>query len=190
MRTFIAISLPEGIKNTLARLQDELRSSNADVKWVEPANIHLTLKFLGEVSEDNMSKVRQILSDTVRQNSAFQLTLNSLGSFPKIESPRVIWAGVAQGDKEIQTIVKELEERLDKLGFPREDKPFSSHITLGRTRSGLNQRALAAKLAQLKDYFTKNTAGFTVKEVTLYKSTLTPNGPIYETLAEESLKTT
>jgi len=190
MRTFIAIALPKEIKDSLAKLQEELRSSGADVKWVEPANIHLTLKFIGEITEELLEKFRDVLIKISQDMPAFKADITSVGAFPKIESPRVIWAGLSQGDKETKMIVKRLEEKLNKLGIPKEDRLFSSHITLGRTRSGLNQKALVEKIAQLKDYFTKNTAGFTVKKISLYKSTLTPQGPIYEALLDASLKTT
>jgi len=189
MRTFIAIELPQEIKDFLSRLQGELKASRADVKWVEPKNIHLTLKFLGEIDEKKLEKVSEIMQETVKEKDKFQMRISSLGAFPKIDSPRVIWVGVALGDKEVKAIAEDLEEKISKIGIPREARPFSSHITIGRAKSSLNRQELVQDLKNKADLGGKNL-DFYVTKITLFQSTLTPKGPVYEALKEISLKTT
>ncbi|MFH1678513.1 MAG: RNA 2',3'-cyclic phosphodiesterase, partial [Candidatus Omnitrophota bacterium] len=98
MRTFIAIELPEEIKNILGEIQDKLKQTRADVKWVQPQNIHLTLKFLGEINEDLVKKIASALNEIAQENSSFNLRLYELGAFPKIKYPRVIWIGAANNE--------------------------------------------------------------------------------------------
>lgn len=189
MQTFIAIELPQEIKDSLAQLQTELKSTNADVKWVAPQNIHLTLKFLGGIDDKQLEKIIHIIDDVSKEKDKFQITVSSLGAFPEIDSPRVIWIGIDSGDKQVKEITKELEEKIEKIGIPKEDRPFSSHITIGRTRSSLNRQELVRYLKNKADLGGKKL-DFYVTKITLFKSTLTPKGPIYETLKETSLKTT
>jgi len=189
MRTFIAIELPEEIKGYLRRLQDDLKATQADVKWVAPENIHLTLKFLGEVDDRKLDKIIEIIYETAKEKNKFQIRISSLGAFPKIDSPRVIWVGIDAGDKETKGISEELEERIAKIGIPKEDRPFSSHITIGRTRSSLNREKLVRDLKNRAELGAEKLE-FYVTKITLFKSTLTPRGPIYEVLKEANLKTT
>jgi len=184
MRTFIAITLPEDIRDSLEKVQKQLKTSQADVKWVEPKNIHLTLKFLGEIDNSQLEKIIAILGDTAKNQAAFLCRISSVGAFPRDNSPRVIWAGIDLGDEEIKQIAKRLETNLLGLGFPPEDKPFSSHITLGRTKSSLNRDSLVKGLLDLQKKAEKETIAFSVNKITLFKSTLTPLGPIYEPLKE------
>ncbi|MDI6758152.1 MAG: RNA 2',3'-cyclic phosphodiesterase [Candidatus Omnitrophota bacterium] len=190
MRTFIAIELPKEVRDTLSQLQEELKKTKADVKWVSPENIHLTLKFLGERNEKKINQIAQILEEIAKDKISFTTSISNIGAFPKIDFPRVLWVGIDKGDKEIKEIVKELEEKIARLGIPKEDKPFSSHITLGRTRSTLNRQELVQGLNTLSENFPKETSlEFSITKLTFFKSTLTPGGPIYETLKEIILKT-
>lgn len=186
MRTFIAIELPKEIKNYLAQIQDDLRATGADVKWVEPGNIHLTLKFLGDRDDKKVKQISCLLDEITKDTTTYQIKIFSVGVFPKIETPRVIWAGISDGDSETKIIAKQLEEEIARLGIPKEDRPFSSHITLGRTRSGLNLDKLSGKLTSMAGKITPQV--FRVDKITLFKSTLTPKGPVYEALKEVKLK--
>ncbi|MCM8795890.1 MAG: RNA 2',3'-cyclic phosphodiesterase [Candidatus Omnitrophica bacterium] len=190
MRTFIAIELPKEIKETLGLLQEELKKSGADVKWVSPSNIHLTLKFLGEIDAKKLNKLNEILENVALKQSPFSLGIKGIGVFPNLNSPRVIWVGVEKGDEETKRIAAILEEEIAKIGIPKERRPYSTHITLGRLRSGVNRMKLLEQLNYLKDKSEKINLEFTVKKITLLKSTLTPQGPIYEILKEANLKTT
>jgi 2'-5' RNA ligase len=187
MRTFIAIELPQQIKEALAGIQNKLKESGADVKWVEPNNIHLTLKFLGEINDGQLEKLTEIIEDAAKDKQSFEVNISSIGAFPKIDYPRVIWVGIDKGDRETKAIAKELEDRIQKIGIPKEDRAFSSHITIARTRSTLNRDKLVQGLKALSQDFGRENWEFTVTKITLFKSTLTPNGPIYEVLKEARL---
>ncbi len=182
MRAFIAIELPREIKDTLARLQAKLKTAGADVKWVEPNNIHLTLKFLGEITEEAKDQVCLALEKISGSKKPFDIVISSMGAFPNPGSPRVIWAAVAAGDPEIKTIAREIETCLEEIGIAKETREFSSHITLGRTRSAKNRQELS-KLLEVQAG-KKFEYRFPAAKITLFKSTLTPRGPIYETIKE------
>jgi 2'-5' RNA ligase len=188
MRAFIAIELPEEIKKTLSGLQDKLRPSGADVKWVAPENIHLTLKFLGEITEDKSKEITGEIENIAGDTKAFFISLSSPGAFPNVNSPRVIWIGIDKGDLETKKIANRLEEKISELGIPREDKEFSSHVTIGRVKSALNRDKLVNTLkAVIPDF--QNGPEFPVTKITLFKSTLMPKGPFYEAIKEVNLKT-
>lgn len=189
MRLFIAIRLPEKIKDYLAGLQDKLKAAQAQVRWVHPENIHLTLKFLGETNEQTAEEIFKIMADTVKDKKFFKAGINSLGAFPKIDFPRVIWAGIGAGKEETEKIARELEERIAQLGIPKENKPFSCHITIGRVKSGLNQPKLSDELKKLMQSLNQEGLDFDVEKITLFKSTLTPKGPVYQALKETNLRT-
>ena len=185
MRTFIAIELGKPVKDALSRLQSELNKSEADVKWVFPENIHLTLKFLGEVKEEKIPKIIQSLKKIAHTVNSFRAEINTIGAFPNAKSPRVIWVGIEQGKENLLQLAELIEDGAVKLGFPREERKFSAHITIGRVRSPKSKAALLQTMEQLQF----DPLSQTIKSIALFKSTLTPKGPIYEKLSEESLKT-
>lgn len=189
MRAFIAIELPKEIKTILTKTQEKLKSSEADIKWVEPENIHLTLKFLGEINEEQLNKITKIITNIASSKEPFHINLSCIGAFPDIKYPRVIWAGSDKSEFELKTIVKELENKIQKIGIPKEGRAFSSHITLGRVRSGLNKDKLKQKLEELsKVAIAGETAEFEANKITLFKSTITSKGPVYEAIHRASLK--
>lgn len=189
MRSFIAIELPKDIRENLHAIQKQLRLTGADVKWVQPENIHLTLKFLGEINEELLNKITNILDDIGKENKAYPIRVNSLGAFPRLSSPRVVWVGIDQGNEETQKIAQGLEERIALLGIPKEDRPFSTHITIGRTKSSLNLDKLVKELNNIKEGVFQKNPEFQAGKITLFKSSLTPKGPLYEVLHEANLTT-
>jgi 2'-5' RNA ligase len=191
MRAFIAISLPKEIRDFLSNIQNQLKSCGADVRWVQPQNIHLTLKFLGEINEGQLNKINVIIEEVTKKLPPFTISINSIGAFPRTSSPKVIWAGIQKGDSKVKIIANELEERIADadIGIPKEEKTFSSHITIGRKRSSLKIDKLIDGLRKM-DLFTKEQGQeFLTSKITLFKSTLTPKGPNYESLKEANLKT-
>ena len=190
MRAFIAIELPEGIKNTLSRLQDKLKQCGADVKWVEPNNIHLTLKFLGEIEEAKLEKINQIIQETAKNKPKYSITLSGLGVFPDVNHPKIIWVGIEDKNSETKLIAEELEEKLQTLNIPKEERRFLGHITIGRVKSWMNKDKLTEKLSALRIEFAKEENCFIAEKITLFKSSLKPNGPVYEALKEVTLNTT
>ncbi len=190
MRTFIAIELSDEIRNFLAGLQEKLKTSGADVKWVKPGNIHLTLKFLGEIDDKKLNEIIQILQEITKDKEPFYIRPYSLGAFPRIESPRVIWIGIDKGDEQVKQIAQALDEKIQKIGVPAEGRKFSSHITIGRIRSSLNRQNLIKILNNYAHNLGGQAPKLFVDKIILFKSTLTPPGPIYEILHTANLKTT
>ena len=186
MRLFIAIELPQEIREELARIQSHLKYSAADVKWVEKENIHLTLKFLGEVQEEKIEKIRSVLDGIAGGARPFKLSLKDIGAFPKIEYPRVIWVGLDKGTAESEGLAAKLDEELSKIGFEKEARPFSVHLTIGRVRSSKNKDALKKTIASYS-LQPAPPAPQEVNSIILFKSTLTQKGPIYSKLHESRL---
>lgn len=188
MRAFIAIKLPKEVKAHLGNLQEKLKSARADVKWIAPENMHLTLKFLGEIDNSQLEKIAEILEDTANNKKPFNIRISSIGAFPKLDFPRIIWVGIDKGDKETGEIARELEEKVSLLGIPKEKRAFACHLTIARTRSNLNQSALVKILKDREKDFSGEVPEFAATKITLFKSTLTPKGPIYEELKEANFR--
>lgn len=191
MRAFIAIELSDEIKNTLAQIQSHLKYTGADIKWVTPGNIHLTLKFLGEITEEKCEKVKAALDEIAKSNAPFEISLKDIGAFPKIDYPRVVWVGLDKGVIESTELAAKVDETLSKIGFQKETRPFAAHLTIGRVRSAKNKEALKEKAASYPAHETKGGAGKSqvtgsqsISSVILFHSKLTPTGSIYTKLHE------
>ena len=190
MRAFIAIEIPQETKLALAKLEDRFKQTNADVKWVAPENLHLTLKFLGDIDGAQAEKITAIIENVANNHPPYPVKISSVGAFPKLSLLKVVWVGLDTGAEETKKIFKDLEERLEKLGIPKDERPFSTHITLGRTRSPSNRNLLAKEIKIITENFELDNSEFQVRKITLFKSILSPNGPTYEVLKTASLKTT
>jgi len=184
MRTFIAIKIPDIVKSELIQITDKLKSSRADLKWVKPEGIHLTLKFLGNIDEQKATEVKEVLNKVVKAEVPFEIRLEGLGAFPKPASPRVIWAGVKEGAQNTINLAKNLEEQLEKIGFEKERRSFHPHLTLGRLRSPQNKGKLSNLLESTKF---KSSSIIKVARLNLIQSTLTPTGAIYTVLYQAEL---
>lgn len=189
MRSFIAIELSQEFKNFLEHIQSKLKPAGADVRWIEPKNIHLTLKFLGDIDDLQLTQISEILEKVSKKMSRFSIGLSSLGLFPGPNSPRIIWMGIGQGNQQTKEIAQELEEELSRIGIAKEERAFTSHITIGRVKSNLNRDKLVRKITEVETEVEKlKPALLPITEISLLKSTLTPKGPIYEILTETSLR--
>ena len=179
IRTFIAIPLSDRIKEELSKLQEELKKSEAQVKWVRPEGIHLTLKFLGNVEEEKIREIEEAICRKTRKGSSFLLSLGCLGVFPDFRRPRVVWVGVEEGASKVKELAKIIEKALLPLGAKKEDHPFSPHLTLGRVKGGKGIGRLKEILSSLE---AKNLGSLNVHRIEIIKSQLTPKGAIYTTL--------
>lgn len=188
MRAFIAIELPKNIIELLAKAQEILQESQADVKWVAKENLHLTLKFLDEINEEEKDKIVDIIKTTAHGYPTFKTALHDLGAFPKEKNPRIIWAGL-DNQEQFREIAKDLEEKINKLGIPKEERSFKAHITMGRVKSNKNLSILSETLSKNAGLFKNSDTVFEIKKITLFKSTLLKDGPLYERLYEVNLKT-
>jgi RNA 2',3'-cyclic 3'-phosphodiesterase len=183
MRTFIALELSQEVRAELSRLEAEIKKAEADVKWVVPENIHLTLKFLGDVDEDKIGRIKETLDGISSGIKSFEISLFKLGGFPNLNYPRVIWVGIDKGCSEVEKIAALVEAKLAELSFEKEDRPFSAHLTIGRVKSGKNKIALKEAISSLS----ARPASCLISHITLFQSTLTPHGPIYTALHKAAL---
>jgi len=183
MRTFIAIEIPSEVKSALAALQDELRRAGADVSWTRPENIHLTLRFLGEVDERRIGEVEKVCVASAAEFRPFTLSLNDTGVFPNARQPRVLWAGLAGEIEKAVEMRKRINDGLALIGFEREDKDFRPHLTIGRVKSTKKTRELLA-IAEARQV---PALSFVVTEIVLMKSELHPAGARYTPIAKVSL---
>jgi 2'-5' RNA ligase len=184
MRTFIAIEIPAEIKTALSGLQTELRRAGADVSWTKPENIHLTLKFLGEIEEKLINEIERTCIETAAEFQPFTLDLSGAGVFPNARQPRVLWVGLAGEIEKAVEIQRRLDERLAAIGFDREEKSFRPHLTIGRVKSNRKTREL---LALTRSYQLPRLA-FEVKEIVVMKSELHPAGARYTSLARAGMR--
>ena len=191
IRAFIAIEPPHEVREQIAELVSQLRKllRFSRVKWVEPHNLHLTLKFMAEVEEDvareGLRRLRVSMSPDLK---SFPLTLKGLGVFPSWRAPRVIWIGVdRESHEEMRRIATALDRSYESLGVASEDREFKAHLTLGRVKGRMTQKDLDV-LRHYKDKLGNSLTTFTANELVLFKSTLTPSGPIYEALDRLTLE--
>lgn len=187
VRTFVAVEIGTENRRAAARLIDRLRSAGADVKWVDPENLHLTLKFLGDVSSQRLADVCQAVERVAGTQASFVLELRGTGAFPNAARPRVIWLGTGEGTEPMIALAEAVEEALERLGFRREARRFHPHLTLGRLRrSGPGVAALARLLQEQADF---QAGRAQINEAVVFSSQLTRSGPLYEPLARAPLGT-
>lgn len=179
-RLFIAIELPPDTKKRLQSMQNELKKCGPDVKWVEPENIHLTLKFLGNVGTKESEKIGELLEKNFSSKKSFKVTLDRLGCFPTLHSPRILWAGFEDKQGRTRNIARILDDSLNGLGFDKETREFQLHATLGRFRSPRNKIAFIKQIEELNRGF--KPYDLCADNITLFESKLSPKGPAYAIL--------
>lgn len=177
LRAFVAVDVPPS--QELERAIEGLRGFGRALKPVLPANVHITLKFLGEIDEGTVPGIEAAMRRAVEGVRPFALRLVGIGAFPSTHSPRVIWTGI-EGAEPLAKMAAALEEGCEPLGFPRERRPFSPHLTLARVREGQRPDLHAF----LEMYRGRDLGSFQVDRVRLKRSVLTPSGPIYSDVLE------
>jgi len=177
-RGFIAIEIQAA--SSIIEFENAITKTGADVKLVEPKNIHLTLKFLGDTDENQIDAIEHIIKESVTNMTPFPLTLKGTGVFPNEKYLKVIWIGITNAAS-LKKIADTLDEKLATLGFKKENRGFSPHLTIGRVRTAKNKEQL---LTVIKNHNEKEFLRQEIHSVTLKKSDLTPAGPIYTTLRE------
>ena len=184
IRSFLAIELPKPILRKIEEVQGDLRSTRADVRWVNPEKIHLTLKFFGNIEESKIEPIFKSIEEPIRNTLPFSLEVRGVGAFPHLRNPRVIWMGLVDGREVLVSFQKQIETQLEKIGFQPEDRPFHPHLTLGRMKSSRGKEELVGRMERHKE---EEFGDFQVERVILFKSDLKPSGPIYTLLKEIKL---
>ncbi len=185
IRTFIAIKIPGDIQEKLGGIQEKLKQSAVHVSWVRPGNIHLTLKFLGNIEEPQFPDITTSIQESVQAVSPFQLQIGYAGAFPNIRFPRVIWIGVTDDEAgSLKTIQTTLGSRLASVGFKEEQERFQPHLTLGRVRSQKNKSNLLRAIESIVNVW---VGEIPVNTIYLMKSELKPTGSEYTDIAEVKL---
>lgn len=185
LRTFIAIELDEDLKDNLARLQNRLRGqmSPRSVRWVRPEGIHLTLKFLGDTTEEQAVQVKEALNRAAAGAGPIPFSVGGVGCFPNTRRPRVVWVGLHEPTGALARLRGAIEEQVVPLGFPTEKRPFSPHLTLGR----VHRRASKSEVREVGEVVAASAIGdideMTATAVSYIQSDLRPSGAVYTTLA-------
>jgi 2'-5' RNA ligase len=177
MRLFIAVDLPEDIKKKITSIINEIKAKDTDVKFVELENLHITLKFLGEVGDEKKEEINNILSSVAAKFNTFEVETDGLGYFGTPNFIKVLWLGLSSGKEKLIELIKELDNKLNYIR-PNEYQP-SPHITLGRVQSGKNREVL---LKVIEKYRNTEMGKFTAEKIVLKQSTLTRDGPVYTDL--------
>jgi 2'-5' RNA ligase len=189
VRSFIAIELPEAVKTGLKQLQTELTLPRYSfVKCVAPEGIHLTLKFLGNIPAKKVTDITGVMVQASQEVSPFQLQITEVGAFPNMKRPRVLWVGIKGEVDKLVGWQQRIDNGLVPLGFPKEARPFTPHLTLARLRENCSPGDTLQFGEMLASSHVEVDYHFTVNSLNLMRSQLFPTGAVYSSLAEVQLK--
>jgi 2'-5' RNA ligase len=175
MRCFIAVKISAEQRNRIAALIDDFRREDVRVKWVKPENLHVTLKFLGEVDERNFPDMFAALEKSLTSCKEFDFCLKGLGCFPDTRRPRVIWVGIDEGADELKKVARDIDQIMCEFGFKPEKRGFSAHLTIGRVKDPRGIEVLTNRFDDIK--FESDSC--TIDEIIFYQSILKREGPTY-----------
>ncbi len=184
-RTFVAVELSAQVRQRAADLIQRLQASDTRVNWVAPENMHITLKFLGEQADDCLVTVCQSVIQAVKDLPPFEFHCHGAGAFPNCQRPRTLWIGVRQGADVLRQLHQRVEDALAELGYPKENRAFQPHLTIGRVRSGGPAAEILGQLVQRADDF--QVGMVPANAVVVFGSFLQRGGPRYEVLARAPL---
>ena len=177
IRSFIAFKIPTGMRDILVGVQEKLRHNGVDLRYVRPQGIHLTLKFLGNIEEESILPIFEVMQRICEGQQHLDVYLQGVGAFPSSRNPRVVWAGLEGDLVPLYTMQQQLEQGLIPLGFEPEKRRFQAHLTLGRMRKSSKPPNISALLDDLQ---LETQHHFTLDELILYRSELLPGGAVYE----------
>lgn len=186
-RSFIAFDFPEEIKERVFGLYQPLfRKFTPYLRWTKKENLHMTVKFLGDITDEQIRQVSKILSDLKKPGDRYDIALSSFGTFPPERQPRILWIGLSENER-LRCLVRELEDRMAGLGFERERREFVSHITVARLR--IRTRDELENFRKIEKEFRGSferldRSPFILDKITLFKSVLQPQGSLYSKTAE------
>ena len=183
IRSFIAIDVPDTVRAFAEERQQILKEAGIHLKWVRPANIHLTLQFLGDVDTEKLPNIETALAAAAKSSCPFSLKAKGLGVFPNLKRPRVVWIGLDGQTDLLHDLYRQISASMVPEGFPEDKKDFKGHLTIGRVKGRINRQIESVISARFND----ETPPFKVSSVYLFKSQLTPRGAIYTKLAQAPL---
>lgn len=184
LRVFVAIKPPQEILRQIEKLQTQLKATGLALRWVRPANSHLTLKFLGDVPAADIAAVVRAMQAAARGQGPLTFTQQDMGVFPSLKRPRVLWTGLGGDLDRLQRLVQALEAVFEPLGFKREKRPFKAHLTLARIKVKLDSQQLLDAIKPLSRY---EPLTFDTTKIVLYQSQLRPQGAVYTSIAHADL---
>ena len=184
IRAFIAIALPERIIAAIGSIQESMRAYGFKVRWVRPQNIHLTLKFLGNVTAAETEAIKQAMQEAGAGSTPISITSKGIGVFPSIKRPRVLWVGIGGQIDALIELQRTLDEKLAAIGFAKEKRAFKGHLTMGRVKDRIDPKRL---MGAMKVHLGFETEPFVADRMTLFKSDLKPTGAVYTKLMQASL---
>ncbi len=181
IRSFLAFDIPEGVRSELGSVIDMLQPKVKGIKWVRPDKMHCTIRFFGNVEEDVlMGRLSDVIAREVRHQSPMHLCGHGIGVFPNWRYPRVLWAGLTGDTDAVISLHAKLEEAFEEFGLKKDPRELRLHLTLGRSRSAFKEKdALVGLLERMTE---REFGEFDVRDLVLYRSDLTKDGPIYTAL--------
>ena len=177
MRVFIAVDINDEMRRELTRIQNVLSGKLVNAKWVKPQNLHITIKFLGEIEPEAVGDITLSLEKPIKETPSFYIELGELGVFPNMKRPAVFWAGLKKGREEMSRLNELIQNSLYQIGYEKDSKPFSPHITLARFRKPVPSNQIVKAIESVSPI---KKAGHTINGVSIYESTLKPKGPEYK----------
>lgn len=186
MRLFVAVDIPDEVRERIAAAVERSRGACPEARWVKAENLHLTLKFIGSFDVDDIDRLHDELRRVAESTQPFAVALGGCGGFPTSGKARVIWVGMTKGEEEASVIAGRLDSVLEKLGVKTEERPFRGHLALARLRTPRDCRALISYLEE--ELRGLEGMSFRVGEMILYRSVLSPSGPVYHPLQRLSLE--
>jgi len=186
VRAFIAAQIGDKLREALSGVIDELKKSDPYVKWVKPENLHVTLKFLGEVGPDKIDAIKSEMQKTAAQDKKFSLLVSGIGVIPNPRYPRVVYSNLVDDRQKLRNLSKRLDETMTRLGFEPEERDFLPHLTIGRVKSF---KAKSLLIMKIREFHKREIGRLDVGGVHLIKSELKPTGVIYTEMARAALGT-
>ncbi len=180
LRSFLAVPISGEVQSNATRLMKKLAEKTSGVRWVAPDNLHITLKFFGDIKVESTHEISRAVQKTVDVADPFEITVAGAGAFPDIQRPRTVWLGVTDGKSQFVEFFEQLEDRLHDLGYPPERRRFHPHLTIGRVRGKQDDGELTQLLAELDECFIGPTW---VEEVVLFNSQMERGELVYSRIA-------
>jgi len=179
VRSFIAINISAEIRNKLEEIQDDLKKTNVTMQLVKPENIHITLKFLGNVPVEDIKDIQDAIEEDISEFTSFPVSFQNIGVFPNPQYPRIIWVGIEKGREELSLLNTKIENSISRFSLHQENRKFQPHLTIARVRSHKNHKRLVNTIEELKNI---KAGEMLAEEIFLMKSVLKPQGAQYNTL--------